>query len=87
MASNELIPISGMMLMIVISMIKVHFSTSTRIAKMESHASVCDEKHNSHASKFDKQNEINIKAESYHVEVMEALAGIKSDIKYMSKAS
>lgn len=56
-----------------------------RLSKLEANDKVCYQKHIEHDRKFNRQEEINIKVEENHVEVMQALAGISSDIKHLQK--
>jgi Na+-transporting methylmalonyl-CoA/oxaloacetate decarboxylase gamma subunit len=52
-----------------------------RISKLETRADVCDEKHRENEKKHEKQDEINIKIEEHHVEVMQAIAIISTKIE------
>ena len=56
-----------------------------RISKLETRADVCDEKHREHDKKFCKQDEINLKVDEHHIEVMKTLAIISTEIKMLIK--
>ena len=68
-----------------IAVISAFYKQSAKISKLEAHSDVCNEKHSSHELKFIKQDEINLKVEKNHVEVMTALAVIGNDVKHLSK--
>ncbi len=85
MTTSEILTLTAIFVTIGIALLGAYYKISDRIGKIEGHSKVCDEKHLKHDLKFLKQDEINLKVEKNHVEVMTALAVIGNDVKHLSK--
>ena len=70
MTTSDMTGIASFAAMLIFAMLGAYYKLSDRISKGEAHTEVCNEKHREHEAKFLKQNDINLKADDRHAEIV-----------------
>lgn len=85
MTINEVTSIVAVISTLIIATISAFYKQSSKISKLQAHSDVCNEKHSNHEKKFMKQDEINLKVEKNHIEIMTALVRIDTNVTILKE--
>ena len=75
----------GAIVTVTLFVMAAFYKQNARISLNEAHAKVCDQKHKEHDLKFEKQDDINLKSEDRHIELVTMIAVIGNDVKHLTK--